>query len=77
MVAATALELWRRGHLQWHDHPSEFHKNLPNGSNVEGWVRHMQTGRMVISLAYIFPLEREFGEKRLKSGTKIKQKVLE
>jgi hypothetical protein len=61
MVAATALKLWRRGHLQWHNHPSEFHKNLPIGSKVEGRARHMQTGRMVISLAYIFPLERKLG----------------
>jgi hypothetical protein len=35
MVAATALILWPRGNLQWHDLPTEFHKNLPIGSEVD------------------------------------------
>jgi hypothetical protein len=24
--AATELKLWRRGHLQWHELPTEFHE---------------------------------------------------
>jgi hypothetical protein len=53
MVAATALKTWRRGHLQWHDLRTEFHKNLAVGSEVDRGDRH--TDRMVISLAYFFP----------------------
>jgi hypothetical protein len=35
MVAATALKTWRRGHLQWHELPTKFHKNLPIYSEIE------------------------------------------
>jgi hypothetical protein len=28
------LNVWRRGHLQWHDLRIEFRKNLPIGSKV-------------------------------------------
>jgi hypothetical protein len=44
-----------RGHLQWHDLRTEFHKNLPTGSKV---VRgHTQTDRQtgdLISLTFLF-----------------------
>jgi hypothetical protein len=59
MVTAMTLKLWCQGHLQWHNLPTEFHKNLPIGSQVDGRDKH--TDRMVISLAYIFPLGREVG----------------
>jgi hypothetical protein len=59
MVAATALKLWSLSHLQWHDLPTEFHKNLPIGSEVYSGDR--QTHGMVISLAHIFPLGRKVG----------------
>jgi hypothetical protein len=36
MVIATALKLWHRGHLQWHDLRTEFYKNIPIGSEVDG-----------------------------------------
>jgi hypothetical protein len=36
MVEDTGLEVRRRGYLQWHDLPTEFHKNLPIGSKVIG-----------------------------------------
>jgi hypothetical protein len=36
MVAATALKLCCHGHLQWHDLYTEFHKNVPVGSEVGG-----------------------------------------
>jgi hypothetical protein len=56
-VAATALKLWRRRHIQWHELPTEFHKSLPLSSEVvRGKGRH--TDRKVISLAYISPLGR-------------------
>jgi len=50
MVAATALKLWRRGHLRL---PTEFHKNLPTGAKVEGGggQTETETDRMAISLA--------------------------
>jgi hypothetical protein len=34
MVEGTGLKVRRRDHLQWHDLPTKFHKNLPIGSNV-------------------------------------------
>jgi hypothetical protein len=34
MDAATILKLWRRGHVQWYDFSTEFHKSLPTGSEV-------------------------------------------
>jgi hypothetical protein len=54
--AAKALEtkLWCQGHLQWYDLLAEFHADLSIGSEVDGGNRH--TNRMVISLAYIFPV---------------------
>jgi hypothetical protein len=36
-------------HLQWHDLPTEFHKNLPLGSKVIGGGGHRRTDRLVIS----------------------------
>jgi hypothetical protein len=48
-------KVWRRGHLQWHDIPTEFHKNLPIGSKViEGDTQtDGQTGTL-ISLTFLF-----------------------
>jgi hypothetical protein len=46
MVADTSPKLWRRGHLQWHDLITEFHKNLPIRSEVQRGDKH--TDRMVI-----------------------------
>jgi hypothetical protein len=60
MIAATALKLWRRGHLQWQCLHTEFHKNLPFGSKVDRGT-DIRKNRMVISLAYIFPLGRKVG----------------
>jgi hypothetical protein len=34
IVKGTRLGVRRRGHLQWHDLPTEFHKNLPIVSKV-------------------------------------------
>jgi hypothetical protein len=36
MVEVTGLKSKRRGHPQWHDLRTEFHKNLPTGSKVIG-----------------------------------------
>jgi hypothetical protein len=51
----------RRGHLQWHDLPTEFHKNLPIGLKVIGGDTHRQTDRQtdrqtgdLISLTFLF-----------------------
>jgi hypothetical protein len=52
-------KLWRRGHLQWHDLTTEFHKNLPLGSEVDRGDRYRHTDRMVITLAYFLPLGRK------------------
>jgi hypothetical protein len=57
MVAATALKLWLHGCLQWHDLPTDFHKNLLIDSEVDREYRH--TGRMVISQPTFFPLGRK------------------
>jgi hypothetical protein len=43
-VAATELKLWHRGHIQWHDVPSEIHTNLPVGPKIDrGTGRHADT----------------------------------
>jgi hypothetical protein len=52
MVAATALKLWHRGHLQWHDLPSEFYKIYQLLQNLIGW-----TGTHLISLLFSFRTE--------------------
>jgi hypothetical protein len=44
MVAATALKIRHRAHLQWHDLPTEFHKNLPTDSEADGGQTHKQDG---------------------------------
>jgi hypothetical protein len=42
MVAATALKMIASSHLQWLDLPTEFHKDLPTGSEVDmGGVRNI------------------------------------
>jgi hypothetical protein len=60
MVEGTGLKVRRRGHLQWHDLLTEFHKNLPIGSKV---IRggHTQIDRRtdrqagdLISLTFLF-----------------------
>jgi hypothetical protein len=58
MIAAMALNIMAQGHLQWHDLSTEFHKNLPVGSEVN---RGTYTDRLMISLAYIFPLGSKLG----------------
>jgi hypothetical protein len=35
MVEVTRLKLRRRGHLQCHNHPTEFHKNIQNNQSLE------------------------------------------
>jgi hypothetical protein len=45
MVEGTGLKVRRQGHLQWHDHTTAFHKNLPIGSKV---ISGTQTDRVVI-----------------------------
>jgi hypothetical protein len=52
MVPSTALKLWLLCHLQCHDLPTEFHKYLRIGSEVDGG-RNRHTDRMVVALAYI------------------------
>jgi hypothetical protein len=47
MVADTTLKLQCRGHLQWHDIQTKFHKNLPIGLKVYGGGE-TETDRMVI-----------------------------
>jgi hypothetical protein len=34
-------KLWRRGYLQWHDLPTEFHKNLPVDLKDDSGDRHI------------------------------------
>jgi hypothetical protein len=64
MVEGTALKVWRRGHLQWHDLPTKFQKNLPIGSKVIWADTHTdrQTGDL-ISLTFLFK------ESRLTKGS--------
>jgi hypothetical protein len=47
-VETTALKIWRRDHLKWHDRLAEFHKNLRTGSKVIRGHIGGRTGRMVI-----------------------------
>jgi hypothetical protein len=52
VVEGTGLKRTCRGHLQWHDLPTEFHKNLPIGSKVISGGHTQtdgQTHRLVIS----------------------------
>jgi hypothetical protein len=59
MVAATALKVMASMPHSLAYLLTELHKNLPVVSTVDRTVRH--TDRMVISLAYIFPLRRKVG----------------
>jgi hypothetical protein len=59
MVEGAGLKVWCRGHLQWHDLPTEFHKYLSIGSKVirrdtqiDRWTDR-QTGDL-ISLTFLF-----------------------
>jgi hypothetical protein len=61
MVGGTGLISRRRGHLQWHDLPNEFHKNLPLGSKVIRGDTDRETDRQVdrqagdiVSLTFLF-----------------------
>jgi hypothetical protein len=59
MVEGTGLKVWRRGHLQWHDLSTEFHKKLPIGSKVirEDTQIDRRTDRQtgdLISLTFLF-----------------------
>jgi hypothetical protein len=62
MVAATALKLWRRGHLQWHVLPTEFHTNLPLVQKLMGdkayTHKHRQNGNLI---SLLFSLGRKVG----------------
>jgi hypothetical protein len=50
MVEAMGLKLQPRSHLQCHDHPTEFRKNLVIGTNVIGGIpTDGQTHQLVIS----------------------------
>jgi hypothetical protein len=55
MVESTGWKVLRRGHLQWHDVPTEFHKNLLIGSKVikggRGADRQIDD---LISLTFLF-----------------------
>jgi hypothetical protein len=66
MVEGTVLKSMGWGHLQWHDLPTEFHKNLPIGSKVIRGDRQTdrQTGDL-ISLTFLFE------ERRLKMNITI------
>jgi hypothetical protein len=46
ILAMEFKNVWRRGLPQWHDHPTEFHKNLLIGSKVVKVV-HTRADRMV------------------------------
>jgi hypothetical protein len=51
-------KFWRRGHLQWHDLPTEFHKHEPNGSKIDkGRHTDSQTERWSKSLCFPFRKE--------------------
>jgi hypothetical protein len=66
--AKRGLKIQCRGHLQWHVLPTEFYKNLPTGSKVDG--EQTQTHRLqcvLISLLFL-----PFGkESRLKGVDEI------
>jgi hypothetical protein len=55
MLEGTGLKIRHRGHLQWHDLSTEFHKNLPIGSKViRGDTQtDRQTGNLM-SLSFLF-----------------------
>jgi len=57
MVADMALKLWLRGHLQWHGFPTEFHKNLPIGSEVDRGTDTHRRDSDLISLLFSFRKE--------------------
>jgi hypothetical protein len=59
-----SIKLRHRGHIQWYDIPTEFHKNLPIASEVD--TVGQTHDRIVISLAYFFPFRKE---SRLKNHT--------
>jgi hypothetical protein len=60
MVEGTGLKSMHQGRLQWHDLPTEFHKNLPIGSKViRGDTQtDRQTGDL-ISLTFLFKERRQ------------------
>jgi hypothetical protein len=60
MVEATALKLWRWGHLQWYDLCTEFHKIIPVGLKLVGGQTDRQTDRQDAGLISLhFPLRKE------------------
>jgi hypothetical protein len=58
IVETTALQLRRLGHLQWLDLATEFHKNVPIGSEADAGEKQTQDGNLI---AYTFPLGRKVG----------------
>jgi hypothetical protein len=55
MVKCTGLKVRRRGHLQWHELTTEFHKNLPIGSKViRGDTQTDRQAGDLISLTFLF-----------------------
>jgi hypothetical protein len=55
MVKGAGLESRHRGHLQWHDLRTEFHKNLPIGSKViRGDTQTDRQTDVLISLTFLF-----------------------
>jgi hypothetical protein len=55
MVKGTGLKSTAsRGHLQWHDTSTEFHKNLPIGSKVISGGHTDRQNRDLIRLTFLF-----------------------